>query len=107
MARRDPPQSGTRRVTGIITLYQEPNGDCSLYGHSGSKVVRAELAEPYVIVQRSSGSPRILSTKPNERGMAISQAIARGVLRLRPDLSAETRAATLAGLKAARPRSRK
>jgi len=91
----------------MIMLYQEPNGDCSLYPHSGSKVVHAVLAEPYVIVQRMSGSPRILSTKPDELGMAIPQAIARGILRLRPDTSAETRAVTLVGLKAARPRSRK
>ncbi len=107
MARRDPPESRTRRVAGIITLYQEPIGDWSLYPDSGSKAVRAELAWSYVAVQRLSGTPRILSTKPNELGMAIPQAIERGILRLRPDTAAETKAVTLVGMKAARPRSRK
>ncbi|SRR6266498_226312 len=107
MSRRGPPESGTRRVTGSVVLYQEQNGDWSLYPGSDSTVVRAELASPYVAVQGLTGIPRILSTKPNELGMTIPQAIAKGILRMLPDKAAQTRAITLVGLKAARPRSRK
>jgi hypothetical protein len=92
---------------GAITLYQEPNGEWSLHPDSGRELVRAELAGDYVAVQGRAGTPRILSTKPNELGMTIPQALARGILRLRRDGSSETERVTLAGLKAAAPRSLK
>ncbi len=107
MPRRGPPESGTLRIAGAIILYQEPDGDWSLYPDPASELVRAELAGEYLAVQGWTGGPRILSTRPNELGMTIPQAIARGILRLRRDESSRSEPVTLVGLKAAVPWMRK
>jgi hypothetical protein len=104
---RGPPKLDTLGVMGAITLYREPNGDWSLHADSGGELVRAELAAGYVAVQGLAGAPRILSTKPNELGMTILQAVERGILRLEREQSSEFERVTLARLKAALRRSPK
>jgi len=46
--------------------------------------MEAELVDGYLPVQGRGGQPRVLSTKSNELGMTVEQAIRRGVLRLLP-----------------------
>ena len=52
-------------------------------------------------VEGRAGIPRVLSTKPDELGMTIPQAIERGILRLRRRGVSELERVTLVDLKAA------
>jgi hypothetical protein len=67
-----------------ITLYHHLDGSWALQGGAGSEAVEAEIEDGYLPVQGSGGQPRVLSSRSDELGMTMEQAIRRGVLRLLP-----------------------
>ena len=67
-----------------ITIYRNIDGRWALRPAAAHDAIEAELEDGYLPVQGSGGPPRVLSSKHDELGMTIEQAIQRGLLRLVP-----------------------
>jgi hypothetical protein len=67
-----------------ITLYHHLDGSWSLREGAGSEAVEAEIEDGYLPVQGTGGQPRVLSSRSDELGMTMEQAIRRGLLRMLP-----------------------
>jgi hypothetical protein len=88
----------------MITFYRQPDGRWSLDAESGGEPVIAELADGWKAVNGHAGQPRVLSTRPDELGMTIEQAIERGIATLRHGTSPQFDRVTLTDLKAVQSR---
>jgi hypothetical protein len=86
-----------------IAIYVSSDGRWSLHPEPESEIVQAELADGYVAAQGPTGSARILSQLPNELGMTIEQAIARGILTPLRDGASEFERVTLVSMKSFPP----